>query len=257
MEHLLEKRVRYFLTSKYRSREEVRRTLDELRNFGKLVLIGGMLRDLALFGNVGFCSDVDLVIDPLDLELFDQRMNSIGAKVNRFGGYSLPGNRWHIDVWPLTRTWAHTAGHIKVRTFDDLQDTTFFRCDAITYDLTNRKLNAKQGYFDDLRRKVLEINLLPNPNPTGNAVRAFRYCILKGFHWGPKLTRFVAEIIDEVGWESLAVSERHSFHTRYLAYLDRNEVESRLSRYLSQHQSELFEPIESSGTLQLTLPLLD
>ena len=185
MENQLKKLVRYFLSSDYRDREDVRRVLGELEGLGQLVLLGGMLRDLALFGNREFRSDIDFVIDPIDPELFEKRMASIGAKVNRFGGYALSSRKWQIDVWSLKNTWAHTEGHVQVRTFDDLLDTTFFRCDAIFYDLTKKRLRAKQGYFDDLRRRVLEINLRPNPNPKGNAVRAFRYCILKRFRWGP------------------------------------------------------------------------
>jgi hypothetical protein len=38
------------------------------------VLIGGMLRDLALFGNAGFKSDLDFVIAPYDLNSFEVRL---------------------------------------------------------------------------------------------------------------------------------------------------------------------------------------
>ena len=64
MEQLLDKKIRYFLNSHHRGRAEVRKTLAELRLHGRLALVGGMLRDIALFGNAGFNSDLDLVIDP-------------------------------------------------------------------------------------------------------------------------------------------------------------------------------------------------
>ena len=185
MERQLESRIQYFFRSRYRGREDVRNVLRDLRRHGRLVLVGGMLRDLALFGNAGFRSDLDFVIAPYDLSGFEKHMESIGARVNRFGGYALPSRKWQIDVWPLERTWAHVAGHARVRTIGDLRGATFFRCDAILYDLDYRKLRAAPDYFGELTKKVLEINLRPNPNPKGNAVRAFRYALMKGFRWGP------------------------------------------------------------------------
>ncbi|MDO5705808.1 MAG: hypothetical protein Q4G49_12165 [Paracoccus sp. (in: a-proteobacteria)] len=253
MEHLLEKRVRYFLNSPYRGREDVRRTLRELHAHGHLVLIGGMLRDVAMFGNAGFKSDLDFVIDPYDLAAFEKHMHAIGARVNRFGGYALPSKRWQIDVWPLQRTWAHLKGYVRVSTVGDLRDVTFFSCDAIIYDLSHKKLSAKPGYFDDLDRKVLEINLRPNPNPKGNAVRAFRYALIKGFHWGPNLSRFVAETIDEVGWNALRESEISSFKTRYLDMLDLVSLKRELDHHLSTSDG-LFRPTAFQRNVQLQLP---
>lgn len=253
MEHLLEKRVQYFLNSPYRGREDVRRALRELRAHGHLVLIGGMLRDVAMFGNAGFKSDLDFVIDPYDLAAFEKQMHAIGARVNRFGGYALPSKRWQIDVWPLQRTWAHLQGHVRVRTVGDLREVTFFSCDAIIYDLAYKRLCARPGYFDDLNRKILEINLRPNPNPKGNAVRAFRYALIKGFQWGPNLSRFVAEIIDEIGWNALRENEIRSFKTRYLDTLEIGALKRELNHHLSASDS-LFNPSAFQRNVQLQLP---
>lgn len=256
MEHLLEKRVRYFLNSPHRGRDDVRRTLGELSSYGRLVLIGGMLRDVAMFGNAGFRSDLDFVIDPYDLPAFEKHMHAVGARVNRFGGYALPAKKWQIDVWPLQHTWAHLEGHVRVRTVADLRDVTFFKCDAIIYDLAYRKLRAKPGYFDELDRKMLEINLRPNPNPMGNAVRAFRYALIKGFCWGPNLSRFVAETIDQVGWRALRESEDRSFKTQYLDMLNVNELVQELGRHLTASDERLFDAAAFQRNVQLELPHL-
>lgn len=254
MERQLENRVRYFLNSRYRGREDVRQTLSELRGYGRLVLIGGMLRDVALFGNAGFKSDLDFVIDTYDLPSFEKHMSSIGAGVNRFGGYSLPSRKWQIDIWPLQRTWAHLEGHVRVRTVADLRDVTFFRCDAIIYDLAYKRLRAKSGYFDELDRKVLEINLRPNPNPRGNAVRAFRYALIKGFRWGPNLTQFIAETIDEFGWNALRENEMRSFKTQYLDTLRTNELQREIEKHVSVPSEVMFEPSAFRRNVQLELP---
>jgi hypothetical protein len=213
-----------------------------------------MLRDIALFGNASFRSDIDFVIDPFEPEIFEKEMASIGAKVNRFGGYALPFGKWQVDVWSLKKTWAHMAGHIQVETFDDLKNTTFFCCDAIFYDLSAKKIHAKQGYFEDLGRRILEVNLLPNPNPKGNVVRALRYSILKGFFWGPQLTKFVAEIVDQIGWRAISEIEQISFHTRYIEDLDHYTLGVNLLRQLTQQGSGTFDPRLYHKYKQFELP---
>lgn len=234
----------------------MRRRLREIGGLGPLVLIGGMLRDLALFGNADFKSDLDFVIDPLDCDEFERRMNRIGASVNRFGGYSLPVNRWRIDIWPLQKTWAYASGHVVVKKFEDLKKITFFDCDAIIYSLEDGTLSTASGYFDQLKNRVLEINLRPNPNPEGNAVRAFRYAIKKGFVWGPELTNFVAEILENIGWDGLSDREKRSFNSSYIASLDHHEFEVELRRYLSGRSGLPFGRNLHHRDLQLEFPFV-
>jgi hypothetical protein len=254
MENLLKKRVRYFLASRRRGRDQVRDTIRELTEMGAVVLIGGMLRDLALSGNAHFHSDLDFVINPVNPDLFEAKMASMGSVINRFGGYSLPSGKWKVDVWSLHKTWAKTAGYLTITDFDDLKAATFFSCDAILYNLSTKEISAAEGYFDNIHRRVIEINFRPNPNPQGNAVRAFRYAILKGFKWGPRLTQFVAEILDESGWECLVARERSSFNTMHIANLSRDNFEGALRRHLSQAGRSPFVPIPYSEPDQLDLP---
>ena len=150
--------------------------------FGPVVVFGGLVRDLALFGNRKFCSDLDLVIDTSDLDGFHNYMLSIGAKFNRYLGYRVVIGRWPVDIWPLQNTWAHREGHVEIKDFKDLLDTTFFGCDAILYDISKNRLVSNRGYFEEMSKRLLDINLLPNPNPIGNTVRGFRYAIDKEFY---------------------------------------------------------------------------
>jgi hypothetical protein len=253
----LERRIRYFLNSHSRGREDVRASLSMLREYGRLVLIGGMLRDIALFGNAGFKSDLDFVIDPENLLSFEKCMRTVGAKINRFGGYSLPSKKWQIDIWPLQHTWANREGYVHVRTVDDLREVTFFNCDAIIYDLVDKRLSAKSDYFHDLNNKILEINLRPNPNPMGNAVRAIRYALVKGFRWGPKLSLFMAEAIDEFGWNTLREYEMRSFRTNYFDTLRLQELHRHLTKRLSMSGDlTMFDPADFRKNVQIELPYL-
>lgn len=256
MNEQLESRVKYFFKSPYRGREDVRSSLRSLRRFGRLALVGGMLRDISLFGNAGFRSDLDFVIMPYDLEAFEEHMAASGATTNRFGGYGLSSQRWQIDVWPLQKSWAHVHGHVKLSTINDLRHATFFNCDAIVYDVESRSIRASKDYFNHLKGKVLEINLEPNPNPSGSSVRAFRYALLKGFSWGPKLSRYVAETIDAVGWDSLVKGELRSFRTRYLDTLDHAEFNQELLKFVDDGSAGLFDPTEYKKQKQPRLPYI-
>lgn len=202
MEQVLEKKIRYFFRAPYRGREDLLDSLSNLCVYGHPVLMGGMLRDLAISGNRYFNSDLDFVIDPFDLRSFEDHMEDVGAVQNRFGGYSLPSKKWQIDVWPLKKTWAHLEGHVNVKNFDDLKNVTFFNCDAIAYNFLENKFYAKNDYFYELSIKKLEINLEENPNPNGNIIRSIRYAIDKGFRWGPRLSSFIFRKIEGDGFDS-------------------------------------------------------
>ena len=255
MDHPLNKRVRYFFSTRYRHRSEVHETLGEFNSMGRVAAVGGMLRDLALFGNRSFCSDIDLVIAPHDLDEFTACMRRRGGVRNRFGGYALPSKKWRIDVWALPTTWAHVQGHVTVKSLEDIKRTTFFDCDAILYDFSDRRLKFDNDYFEKLHERTININLLPNPNPIGNAVRAFRYAMLKNLRWGPDLTCFVAEMVEEYGWTTLAQNEKKSFNTCCIEVLDKQKFRSALVGYLSNKTSESFAPACFVGGWQLSLPL--
>ena len=255
MEHLIKKRIQYFLSSNYRGRGEIRRILPELQKFGQVVVFGGILRDLALFGNRIFCSDLDLVIDTRDLDGFHNYMFSIGAKFNRYLGYRTRIGSWHVDIWPLQNTWAHREGYVEIKGFEDLLNTTFFGCDAILYDTSQKNLVTKRGYFEEMSKRLLEINLLPNPNPIGNAVRAFRYAVDKDFIWSYGLSLYIAERIDDLGWSALIDHELQSHKTTFIKELDTYKFEKELSNYLSQRNNKSYFVVSCKKTRQLELPL--
>jgi hypothetical protein len=256
MKTRVERRLKYFFASRHRGRADVHRVLANLTEMGELALIGGMIRDVALFGNIGFRSDLDFVINARDLNAFEKRMTAMAAQRNRFGGYTLPSRKWRIEVWPLERTWAHVTGHAIVRSFDDLQKVTFFDCDAAVFKMASRQLVARSGYFEDLSARLLGINLRPTPNPTGNAVRAFRYAFRKGFRWSRPLCQFVAETIDEFGWDALVQKELRAHRTYYLGELERQSFERALNRFMAGCSGgQTFDPIPHNRGHQLDLPL--
>lgn len=229
----LSKRVLYYLSSHKRGRHVVGAFIEELSQLGEVAIIGGMLRDLTLFGNREFSSDVDLVIQPTNLREFDVLMGSLDAKINRFGGYSTVAGRWKVDIWPLERTWARVAGHRIVNRFDDLLDCTFFNWDAVLFHVNRKELIAKEHYFADLRERVLSINLEPNPNPLGNAVRALRFSARANARWTQPLANHVLGCISEYGFEYIKEKEKESFDDLRIQNMNFENVMLRLENFVS------------------------
>jgi hypothetical protein len=207
----LRRRLKYFFSRPGFANAELDSFTRRAKAYGELAVVGGLVRDLWLGGVRKFRSDVDFVIHPRNLAQFDAMMAEEGATLNRFGGYRLSLERWKVDIWPLQRTWAAVAGHRRVDSFEDLLGVTFFNWDAAVYSLTEYKLLTSRRYFDNLDARTLSINLEPNPNPLGNAVRALRYA----YRWRAQFTRDLAahvlRAIDENGMDTLLKAEFQSF----------------------------------------------
>ena len=254
----LKGRAAYFFTTKARSRDEVAGFAETLLELGSVVAIGGFLRDLLLAGNRRFRSDVDFVVDPVSIREFERFAERLGAKANRFGGYGITLEKWKVDVWPLERTWAAVNGHVPVSVLDDLVNVTFFDWDAVLYSVAKQRLIAKPTYFERVRERILDINLEPNPNPLGNAVRALRYAYRWEAAIGTRLASHVSRQIRDHGWEKLVESERCSFGNPVLSSLDGDAIHTLLQGCVqagSQFANLPITPLQHS--LPLACPTYD
>jgi hypothetical protein len=123
-------------------------------------------------------------------------------------------------VWPRERTWAAMHGYVSVSCLQGLVNVTFFDWDAALYDLAGRRVTTQQCYFERIWRRVIDVNLEPNPNPLGNAVRAPRYAYRWNAALGQKLVAHVAKQIRDHGWHGLVAYENRSFATPVLNAFD-------------------------------------
>ncbi|MBC3940632.1 hypothetical protein [Sphingomonas albertensis] len=181
--------------------------------FPSVAIVGGLVRDIARRGKVGFKSDIDLVIAAGDAEVADLAAK-LHAIPNRFGGYGSRHPHWKIDFWALETTWAATQGHAPVESVADIVDTTFFDCDAICYEIKSRKLFAANGYLPRLKAGVIDVNLLPNPSIEGNLLRAIRRILSWGYHPGPRLRTFIDENLTDETLVAISNTEEELFtHT--------------------------------------------
>jgi len=178
---------------------------------GDVYLFGGVLRDLALTGNRGFNSDIDIVVDGDWAELIPY-IESKGASKNKFGGYRLEVDNWPFDIWRAKDTWAIRQGLVKYRGVNSLTSTTILNWDAILMNWRTRKFVYRKGYFQELRSRSLDIVLEDNPNPLGMAVRVFRNILLRDAkRISPDAVRFLANSAKTYSFEQLKESEFRSY----------------------------------------------
>lgn len=183
---------------------------------GPVAIIGGLVRDIARKGKVGFRSDVDLVIDakPARVVTLAAELNAIP---NRFGGFASIHPHWKIDFWSLPNTWASAVGLVPVNTLPDLVNTTFFDCDAICYEVQKRRVHALPGYLERLAERTIDVNLLPNPSIDGNLLRAARRILLWHFRPGPGLRAFIERELNEESFDRIVATERTIYPNDVLA----------------------------------------
>lgn len=145
---------------------------------GDVYLFGGVLRDLALLGNKGFNSDIDVVVEG-DWNHFVSYLHSLNAHKNKFGGYRLIIGKTPLDIWHAENTWAIKNGYIKYKGIASLTETTVLNWDAILMNWRTRTFIHRKNYFEEISERVLDIVLEANPNPIGMAVRVLRHLYLK------------------------------------------------------------------------------
>ena len=174
---------------------------------GPVAIIGGLVRDFARRGKVGFRSDVDLVIDA-DPAAVASLARELDATPNRFGGFSSTHPHWKVDFWSLPNTWAAAVGLVEVRSLADLVRTTFFDCDAMCYEIGARQLHALDGYLGRIGARSIDVNLLPNPSIDGNLLRASRRILHWGFTPGPSLRQFIVRELNDESFARIVDTEQ-------------------------------------------------
>lgn len=207
---------RFFESDSIRMVELRRDIISKLEEIGDVIVVGGLVRDLALFGAKGRpISDIDFVVTGRPRKL-DLLATKLGAKANRFGGYGLCRDGFKIDFWSLHRTWAKTNHHAKVTSAKDLVKTTFFDWDGVVFNLSSGEIFSLPKYLDRLNSKIIDINLLENPSVHGNLVRALRRIVMWDAKPSRQLRHFIDENIHQYSWDSIIQAEVGVFTTIYL-----------------------------------------
>ena len=135
------------------------------------VIFGGMIREFALGNAREFVSDIDLVSTASQTEI-SLAVAKYQAVRNKFGGFRFVIEKQRFDVWSLSDTWAFQRGFAFGETFAGLLTTSFFNVDAACYHVDKRELLCLPGYDGWMQKRILDINLLQNPQPPSMARRA-------------------------------------------------------------------------------------
>jgi hypothetical protein len=224
-----------------------------IQSLGPALLIGGAIRDVARAGKEAFTSDFDFVVYGCDRGDFITKMNAGRGVLNRFGGYALNCFTQKVDVWHIEDTWARTAGHVAVTRPVDLLGCTFFDWDSVLFDILAMKLMTADDYFDKLTSNIMDIRLQENPNPVGSLVRALRRAALWNVCFGPRLTAFCKQYLEEVPWPELVELDQRAFHKPVLKYLDRDRLLEHLESPRVVRSSLATLPVPARSQLPLTI----
>ena len=178
---------------------------------GNIYIFGGMLRDIALMGVLGFRSDIDLVVDG-SWDICAEYLEARGARKNKFGGYRILIATWPVDIWNARETWAIKQAYVMYSGIASLTDTTVLNWDAILMNWKTKNIVARSGYLADLRERRLDVVLKENPNPIGMAVRVFRHLCLKDARQiTPRAAEYLADCTGKYSYRELVSSELASY----------------------------------------------
>lgn len=213
----LKKRVLRFFESP--KRLEVKNFIRILSGSGEVLVFGGLLRDIALYGGGEFNSDIDLVIDCSSEVLFEffQKRNALSGR-NHFGGYRVKVGGWSIDVWPMRETWAFASGKVEFVDRESLLSTTITNWDSVAFSFKDNSLIADRSYVDCLKRRELDIILVENPNRLGAFLRVLKLIFDKQVEvLLPKALIYLKEGFSEFSSKDLFSSQIKAFNKVYFS----------------------------------------
>ncbi|MNV03075.1 hypothetical protein D3C71_933250 [compost metagenome] len=211
--------VRFFESSK---RADVLDFIERLSGVGEVLVFGGLLRDIALFGARDFNSDIDLVVDcPAD-ELSDFfSKGGLRFHRNKFGGYRLEVGGWTVDVWPIRETWAFKSNHVVYNGRDSLLLTTITNWDAVAYSFKDKKIISSPSYLECLRLGELDVVLTENPNEAGVLIRVVRaICDKRAKILMPRVVKYLKQELPKWTAHQITVAQENLLGRIYLSQND-------------------------------------
>lgn len=193
----LQRNIGEYLERRTVGRPELKQAIAEvITALPDTVIFGGMIREFALGNARGFVSDIDLVSTASQAEI-SLAVAKYQAVRNKFGGFRFVIEKQRFDVWSLSDTWAFQSGFAAGETFADLLTTSFFNVDAACYHVDKRKLLCLTGYDGWMQRRILDINLLQNPQPPSMAHRALILMQTRQLGVTRRLAEYITTHIDD------------------------------------------------------------
>lgn len=211
--------VRFFDSSK---RIDVSNFIKSASSLGEVLVFGGLLRDIALFGAKSFNSDIDLVVDCSPEELFSFFCDGIYSfDKNKFGGYRIEVGGWTVDVWPVRETWAFKNNYVVFKGRESLLLTTITNWDAIAFSFKDRRIIADPSYLECLKVGELDIVLAENPNSVGVLMRILRsICDRRARVLMPKLVKYLKQELPNWSAKQIVAAQENVLGKVYLSEVE-------------------------------------
>jgi predicted nucleotidyltransferase len=211
--------VRFFNSPK---RSDVADFIKRLSLFGEVLVFGGLLRDIALFGARGFNSDIDLVVDCSieEMSVFFVTEASAFSR-NKFGGYRVEVGGWTVDVWPIRETWAFKHKHVLYEGRESLLLTTITNWDAVAFSFKDKQIISSSSYLECLKMGELEVVLTENPNKAGVLIRVIRaICDKRAKILMPRLLKYLKCELPKWTSSQIVVAQEELLGRVYLSEFD-------------------------------------
>lgn len=241
-EATLKKRIIRFFDGNRNGRPELTCFIEELLPIGDVLLFGGTLRDIALYGTKEFRSDIDLVIDTSaeSLEILIENLD-IEHERNKYGGYRTVVGDWDVDFWPIKETWAFKNKRIKLTSKESLINTTLTNWDAIAYSFSEKRIICKDNYFSEIGSGLLDIVFTENNNEISAIVRVLRSIFdKKAQKLTPKATIYISDALKKWKKESLLEYQLKTFHKNYFSIADLETLDDQITnRQISLFDEDL------------------
>ncbi|MEM1590287.1 MAG: hypothetical protein QW175_07705 [Candidatus Bathyarchaeia archaeon] len=205
--------------------------ISDLIRLGDILVFGGLIRDIALYGTKYFNSDIDLVIDCTQTEL-DKKIleNHPLAARNKFGGYRIHQESWTIDLWPIKETWAFKENLVEFRDISSLLLTTVTNWDSVAYSFKSRKIICSNHYLDDLKEGKIDIVLSTNPNKLGALIRLLRAIFdKKAVYLMPKAIFYLREELNSKTAAEILDAQSQSFNREFFTASDIEKLRSEIN----------------------------
>lgn len=219
--------IRFFDSPK---QAEVLVFVQHLSKVGEVLVFGGLLRDIALFGAKRFNSDIDFVVDCSVDELAKFFLSgNLTYSINKFGGYRLEVGGWSVDVWPVRETWAFKHAGVEYKGRESLLLTTITNWDSVVFSFLDRQIVADSCYLEQLKAGELEVILINNPNRMGVLVRVVKaICDKRARVLMPKLLGYLKEELSRWSADDIVSAQKRLLGRVYLSkeeyYSFRDEI---------------------------------
>ena len=162
---------------------------------GNVYVMGGLLREYKDNNEIIESRDADFTIDIKNWKLWNELLEQIPHKRNRFGGYKFLCSGFIVDIWDVRKTWAFERQIIKIKDNDYLKylsKSVFLNLDALVYDLTNDRWNDCI-YQDAMKSSELGVVLRKNPFEKLNVLRAMILRAKYNMRYSEELARIISD----------------------------------------------------------------